>query len=122
MRPTGPQRPRQEFGLDKHELPVADFFLKQRVNGLLLLTLLVGRDQGFACNLGQFHRAAIPGDEMHAFEFPAIQEGQSQTFDPRPKLLHQVQRQRLPTRPVGVQEADKRVEAGGGQRGDAIVA
>ena len=116
------QRAGQQFCLDEHELPVAHFFLKQRMRGFLQFPLLVGRDEGLAGGIGQFHRPTVARHKLRGFQFATIEQGERESLHPRAKLFHEIEGEGFSAGAVGVQKTDEGIEADGGERRDAVVA
>lgn len=117
-----PQITRQDAGLDEGHLAQAQILVEQRVLQPLLLALLVGADDRFAAGLGELDRPPFPSPEVLGADLLSVDQRDGQAVgQPGPEFLHQIERQGRPVRPVGVQKADERVEAGGGQGGDAVV-
>jgi hypothetical protein len=89
---------------------------------LLLLPLLIRRDDEPAAGIGELDGATLALPEMLRADLAPIDQRDRQPVgDPGAELLHQVKRQRWPVRAFRVQEADERVETDRSERRDAVV-
>ena len=67
-------------------------------------------------------RAAVLSDEIPGSDLPAVDQRERQPVGQhRPQFLHQVEREARASRPVAVQEADRRIEADALGRAAAVV-
>lgn len=117
----GSERPGEKPSLYEDKLSVTHLFLEEGMLGFVGLSLLISGDEGFAGGFGELDGTTVAEVEAAGLEFGAIEEGEAEAFDPGTEFFHQVESERLASRPVGVEEADEGIEANCGEGGDAVV-
>ena len=89
----------------RHGLP------EKRMTKLVALALLPSDQHALSCLVGQAHAARLLDDEVACHKLAAIDHAERQTVcKHRPQLFHQIEGETGAARPVGVEEADLRVE------------
>lgn len=113
---------REKLCLEKGKETDSCLGAKKGVCYLLTLAGDVSGHERLASLRGQFHGAAVPSDEVSRDELLTIDQGQNEAVSKqRPELLDEIESQARTTRSVGVEEADVRVEACGGESRYAVV-